>query len=143
MLRKLDAQTTIMLLLPHLTPKEAVSLTAACKSLFSARVGAKPLCVCEYARKCHAEYEKFLVDPQDTMERIGRQLCANYQQDVLMKTTIINNRVQWILEDYDCSSYIVELKLNFLAKEPEVSCSYHPFQGLNSDLPDSLIVTLK
>jgi hypothetical protein len=88
MMMDLDAHSTMTLLLPHLTPKEAAPLAGSCKLFWGQRHASKHLNSRECANIWFAEYEKFIFETEFVVRRIGKLLALHYRVDELLNTTI-------------------------------------------------------
>lgn len=144
MLRELDAQTTMMMFLPHLTPKEAAPFHSACKALYKHKNAAEHLSAHDYANYWYASYEKIYASTQYSMESIGRLLVVHYPASGLLRTTVTINRFQLHLEEDELtvSSYIMETKIRFSESKthlrvavPVFYFSQNLFTGVYVEMP--------
>ena len=133
----MDTQTTMMMIFPFLSPKEAALLQATCKKTHSHKGVAKTLSAADYARNWFNENHNL-----QAMECIGKLLVVNYPLTSLLKTKIIANNFQWLEEGDSANTYICELKITFSGKKdgakkavPEYEYTHHRFTGDFSSMP--------
>ena len=102
----LDANTTLMLILPHLTPKESLPLLMSCKSFHSSNVGQNAKNFMDpqkYASRVLSDYKAIIVSTEYVVSQVGRLLIDNYPPHMLLSVTIstgnhqefISMRQQW------------------------------------------------
>jgi hypothetical protein len=84
----INAETTMMLLLPHLTPKQAIPLTASCKGLYSQRKVCDTMSAETYTRLWAKEYAKLFVSVEYSIFNIGRLLVCEYPEKDLLNSTV-------------------------------------------------------
>ena len=106
LLSVLDANTTLMLLLPHLTPKESLPLLMSCKSFHDSNIGKNPKNFMDpqiYASRVISDYKAIIVSSEYIIAQVGRLLIDNYPPRMLFSVTIntgnhqefITMRQQW------------------------------------------------
>ena len=91
LLSVLDANTTLMLLLPHLTPKESLPLLMSCKSFHDSNVGKNPKNFVDpqiYASRVISDYKAIIVSSEYVIAQVGRLLIDNYPPSMLLSVTI-------------------------------------------------------
>jgi len=150
MLKFTDVQTTMMMILPHLSPKEAATLQATCKQMLAHKGVTQTLSPMDYAKNWFDQNEK-LHHTFQSVECIGKLLAVHYPSTSLLNTKITANHFQWLLESDEMSlnTYIRELKITFPADTlcyvkkkaiPQYEYGYLRFTGDFSSIPPPFIV---
>ena len=91
LLSVLDANTTLMLLLPHLTPKESLPLLMSCKSFHDSNIGKNPKNFMDpqiYASRVISDYKAIIVSSEYVIAQVGRLMIDNYPPHMLLSVTI-------------------------------------------------------
>jgi hypothetical protein len=113
MLHCLDAHITMMMLLPLLSPKEAVNLQAACKTTLAHKNVSKTMSPVDFALNWFIKSEKALVPSV----RIGQLLACNYPATSLLDVKITVNEL-------NVETYIDEIKITFISKNNIIVANY-------------------
>jgi hypothetical protein len=147
MLKFTDVQTTMMMILPHLSPKEAATLHATCKQMLAHKGVTQTLSPMDYAKNWFDQNEK--LHTFQPVECIGKLLAVHYPSTSLLNTKITANHFQWLMESDQRSvnSYIRELKITFPALRyvkkkatPQYEYGYLLFTGDFSSIPPPFVV---
>ena len=136
MLHCLDAHITMMMLLPLLSPKEAVNLQAACKTTLAHKNVSKTMSPVDFALNWFIKSEKALVPSV----RIGQILALNYPATSLLHVKITVNEFLWL----NVETYIDEMKITFVSKNDMIVANYQHNRFIFNDkyprLPPHYIV---
>ena len=112
----LDANTTLMLILPHLTPKEAKPFTMSCKVLHEANKNCKSIFLDpqKFASNVIRDYKTLLASCEYINGQIGRLMLDNYPPQLLLPITInVGNYQEFITMKNTRSQYDEEAHTHY------------------------------
>ena len=113
----IDADTAMMLFLPHLTPKEAAPLIASCKLFWRSSRAVNTLDAKTFAARWIHHYDQIFASPEYASEAVGKLMVKHYTRAVLLDLTIVASQHQYRIAQDDSSSLNVlckcERRINF------------------------------